>query len=118
NAVYRFPLELEALKPRLSLFVDALLRANPYQNAELLRGFYFTSALDADQPEMGGHARHVTERFLLESEQDLANGNAQPHPLFTNSLFRKVIIPDQHLVALYTTNHRERRRKAVWVGGA
>ncbi|WP_240996792.1 type VI secretion system protein, partial [Pseudomonas viridiflava] len=31
NAVYRFPLELEALKPRLSLFVDALLRANPYQ---------------------------------------------------------------------------------------
>ncbi|WP_240994351.1 type VI secretion system protein, partial [Pseudomonas viridiflava] len=30
NAVYRFPLELEARKPRLSLFVDALLRANPY----------------------------------------------------------------------------------------
>lgn len=118
SAVYRFPLELAALKPRLQLFVDALLRANPYQNAELLRGFYFTSALDADQPEMGGHARQVTERFSLERDLEVASGNAQPRPLFINSLFRKVIIPDQHLVALYTTNHRERRRKAAWIGGA
>ena len=38
NAAYRFPLELAALKPRLQQFVDSLLRANPYQNAELLRG--------------------------------------------------------------------------------
>jgi type VI secretion system protein ImpL len=118
TAVYRFPLELAALKPRLQLFVDALLRANPYQNAELLRGFYFTSALDADQPEMGGHTRQVTERFALETEQESANGQAQQRPLFIHSLFRKVIIPDQHLVALYTTNHRERRRKALWIGGA
>ncbi|MGZ9708635.1 type VI secretion system membrane subunit TssM [Pseudomonas sp. GNP013] len=117
SAVYRFPLELEALKPRLQLFVDALLRANPYQNAELLRGFYFTSALDADQPELGGHARQVTERFSLESAQEATSGQAQPSALFINSLFRKVIIPDQHLVALYTTNHRERRRKAAWIGG-
>ena len=118
SAVYRFPLELAALKPRLQLFVDALLRANPYQSAELLRGFYFTSALDADQPEPGGHARQVAERFSLEGDREIANGNAQPRPLFINSLFRKVIIPDQHLVALYTTNHRERRRRAAWIGGA
>ena len=118
SAVYRFPLELAALKPRLQLFVDALLRANPYQKAELLRGFYFTSALDADQPELGGHTRQVTERFSLDSDQALASGTAQARPLFISSLFRKVIIPDQHLVALYTTNHRERRRKAAWIGGA
>ncbi|WP_296185904.1 type VI secretion system membrane subunit TssM [Pseudomonas sp. UBA1879] len=118
SAVYRFPLELAALKPRLQQFVDALLRANPYQNAELLRGFYFTSALDADAPELGGHGRQVSERFHLEPELASISGNAQPQPLFINSLFRKVIIPDQHLVALYTTNFRERRRKAVWVGGA
>ncbi|MGF6092455.1 type VI secretion system membrane subunit TssM [Pseudomonas sp. 18173] len=118
SAVYRFPLELAALKPRLQLFVDALLRANPYQSAELLRGFYFTSALDANQPDPGGHARQVTERFSLEGDQEIANGNAQSRPLFINSLFRKVIIPDQHLVALYTTNHRERRRRAAWIGGA
>lgn len=118
SAVYRFPLELAALKPRLQLFVDALLRANPYQNAELLRGFYFTSALDADAPELGSHTRQVSERFSLEAEQAAIGVDAQPQPIFINSLFRKVIIPDQHLVALYTTNFRERRRKAAWVGGA
>lgn len=118
NAAYRFPLELAALKPRLQQFVDSLLRANPYQNAELLRGFYFTSALDADQPQPGGHTQWVSERFALQHDQPAASGNGQPGPLFINSLFRKVIIPDQHLVALYTSNHRQRRRKAAWIGGA
>jgi len=46
------------------------------------------------------------------------SGGSQPSPLFINSLFRKVIIPDQHLVALYTSNRRERQRKAAWVGAA
>ncbi|KJK07731.1 MULTISPECIES: type VI secretion system membrane subunit TssM [Pseudomonas] len=118
NAAYRFPLELAALKPRLQQFVDSLLRANPYQNAELLRGFYFTSALDADQAQLGGHSQWVTERFALQNGAQAASGQSRPGPLFINSLFRKVIIPDQHLVALYTSNHRQRRRTAAWVGGA
>lgn len=118
SAAYRFPLELAALKPRLQQFVDALLRANPYQNAELLRGFYFTSALDADAPELGAHTREVSERFSLAAEPQATSGKSQPQPLFINSLFRKVIIPDQHLVTLYTTNVRERRRKVAWVGSA
>ena len=118
NAAYRFPLELAALKPRLQQFVDSLLRANPYQNAELLRGFYFTAALEADEAQWGSHGQHVAERFALEHGQGSAGTASQSAPLFINSLFRKVIIPDQHLVALYTSNQRERRRKAAWVGAA
>ena len=116
--VYRFPLELAALKPRLSQFVQALLQANPYQSAELLRGFYFTSALDADAPDTGEYTRQVRQRFGLHTEQAAVNPNPLAQPLFINSLFRKVIIPDQHLVALYTSNRREHRRKALWVGSA
>ncbi len=115
NAAYRFPLELAALKPRLQQFVDSLLRANPYQSAEMLRGFYFTAALQADEAQWGSHGQHVAERFALEHAAGAAEAGSQPAPLFINSLFRKVIIPDQHLVALYTSNHRERRRKAGWV---
>lgn len=118
NAAYRFPLELAALKPRLHQFVDSLLRANPYQNAEMLRGFYFTAALQADEAQWGCHGQHVAERFALEHAEGTGTAGSQPAPLFINSLFRKVIIPDQHLVALYTSNHRERRRKAGWVGAA
>ena len=118
DAVYRFPLELAALKPRLQAFVDSLLRANPYQSAELLRGFYFTAALQADDAQWGSHGQQVSERFALEQDSGEASLGSQAAPLFINSLFRKVIIPDQHLVALYTSNHRERRRKAAWVGAA
>ncbi|TDF86168.1 type VI secretion system membrane subunit TssM [Pseudomonas sp. H9] len=118
NATYRFPLELAALKPRLQQFADSLLRANPYQHAELLRGFYFTAALETDEALWGSHTQHVAERFALEHGQGGANAASHPAPLFINSLFRKVIIPDQHLVALYTSNQRERRRKAAWVGAA
>lgn len=118
DAAYRFPLELAALKPRLGQFVDSLLRTNPYQPAEMLRGFYFTAALEADQARWGSHGQHVAERFALEQSADATGTAGQAAPLFINSLFRKVIIPDQHLVALYTSNHRERRRKAAWIGAA
>ncbi len=116
TALYRFPLEMEGLQPRLVAFVDTLLKANPYQSAELLRGFYFTCALDADQPQVGGHSKRVAERFCLTHAAEPPHGGRLQQPLFIHSLFRKVIIPDQNLVGLYSTNHRERRRKAQWVG--
>ncbi len=117
-AAYRLPLELAALKPLLNAFVADLLRANPYQSAELLRGFYFTSALDADEPAHGRYASDVRDRFALAAPGNDAAADSQTEPLFIASLFRKVIIPDQHLVALYTSNRREHRRKAAWVGAA
>ena len=117
-AAYRLPLELAALKPLLNTFVADLLRANPYQSAELLRGFYFTSALDADEPAQGAYARQVRERFALAAPDNAAAAHGQAAPLFIASLFRKVIIPDQHLVALYTSNRREARRKGAWVAAA
>ncbi|HAB01447.1 MAG TPA: type VI secretion system membrane subunit TssM, partial [Pseudomonas sp.] len=115
---YSLPLELAAIKPLLNTFVADLLRANPYQSAELLRGFYFTSALDADEPANGRYASQVRERFALAAPSNGAAAISQAEPLFIASLFRKVIIPDQHLVALYTSNRREHRRKAAWVGAA
>ncbi|MFJ4394692.1 type VI secretion system membrane subunit TssM [Pseudomonas sp. NPDC089396] len=117
-AAYRLPLELAALKPLLNTFVADLLRANPYQSAELLRGFYFTSALDADEPAQGAYARQVRERFALAAPDNATAAHSQAAPLFIASLFRKVIIPDQHLVALYTSNRREARRKGAWVAAA
>ncbi len=117
-AAYRFPLELTALKPLLETFVTDLLRANPYQSAELLRGFYFTSALDADKATQGLYAQHITERFALADSSAELPVTGQTQPMFINSLFQKVIIPDQHLVALYTSNRSETRRKGIWIGTA
>lgn len=117
--VYRFPLELMAFKPVLRGFVAALVQANPYQKATLLRGFYFTSALDAQCAALGEHNRQVSQRFALAPLSRTAQGAAQPQSLFIQSLFQKVIIPDQHLVMLYSRNRREERRLRGWrLGGA
>ncbi len=112
--VYRFPLELMAFKPVLRAFVATLLQANPYQNATLLRGFYFTSALDAQCATLGEHIRQVSQRFSLDPQSIPTKGAAQPQSLFIQSLFQKVIIPDQHLVALYSRNRREDRHLRGW----
>lgn len=117
-APYRFPLELAALKPRLEAFVDVLLRANPYQAPELLRGFYFTSALETGQEmQTGAHSQQVIQRFSLISDPWSANDTAQPRPLFVEGLFRDVIIADRHLAGLYACNRSEQKRKVAWVAG-
>jgi len=119
TSAYRFPLELAGLTPRLRAFVDALLRANPYQSAELLRGVYFTSALEGTQTRLGRHTQWVAERFCLAEELGApANGPEHAQSLFINGLFQKVIVPDQHLVTLYTGTRREERSKAAWVVAA
>jgi type VI secretion system protein ImpL len=117
NAAYRFPLELAALKPRLHQFVDSLLR-QPLPECRNAARFLFHRGAAGRRGQWGCHGQHVAERFALEHAEGTGTAGSQPAPLFINSLFRKVIIPDQHLVALYTSNHRERRRKAGWVGAA
>lgn len=116
-AALEFPLELRALAPVLSNFAGALLKANPYQSAPLLRGFYFTSALADGQPAKGEHARAVEQRFGLVAGNGVAaapDGNS----LFVTGLFSQVILPDQHLVGLYSGPNRERQRQLRWCWGA
>jgi type VI secretion system protein ImpL len=118
-SAFSFPLELAALAPRLQTFVDCLLRANPYQSSELLRGFYFTVALD--QPaiaETSLYEQQLCRRFAMHRSGPQATEPRVEHPLFICGLFSNVIVPDQHLVALYTHNQRERRRKTLWLGAA
>jgi|GEM_PF-297408 len=118
DAAYRFPVELAALKPRLKQFVGDLMQTTPYQPAELLRGFYFTAARDAGETSPGRHEQRVAERFALQSRPLHATEVSKPAPRFIEGLLRQVIIPDQHLVTLYSRNHRQRRRKRTQIAAA
>jgi len=116
-AALEFPLELQALAPLLADFAGALLKANPYQSAPLLRGFYFTSALADGQPVKGAHAREIEERFGLSASQGI--GAAQDgKSLFVAGLFSEVILPDQHLVGLYSGPNSVRQRQLRWCWAA
>lgn len=112
-AAFRFPLELNALREPLARFVQTLTNANPYQSAPLLRGFYFVSALQEGGTIEGEHASRVARHFAL-ARPDENSGERVAHSFFIGNLFRKVIIADQHLAGLYSSDVRGRRRKLRW----
>lgn len=112
-AAFRFPLELNGLRDPLARFVEVLTNANPYQSAPLLRGFYFVSALQEGGTIEGEHAARVGRHFAL-TRPDESSGERVARPFFIDKLFRKVIIADQHLAGLYSSDTRGRRRKLRW----
>ncbi|MFB4202290.1 hypothetical protein KBTX_02331 [wastewater metagenome] len=116
GVAWQFPLEFAALARPLEQFVAALTNANPYQDAPLLRGFYFVSALQDGEAIRGAWARDVHRRFALEPGQGGEPAAHGERPFFINELFTRVIIPDQHLIGLYASHARERRRKWGWIG--
>lgn len=112
-AAFRFPLELGALREPLTRFVESLTNANPYQSAPLLRGFYFVSALQEGDAIEGEYAARVGRHFALDRPEAL-HGERAGHAFFIANLFRQVIIADQHLAGLYSSDVRGRRRKLRW----
>ncbi|MCK0714559.1 type VI secretion system membrane subunit TssM [Chromohalobacter sarecensis] len=113
-AAFRFPLELAALREPLARFVEVLTNANPYQSALLLRGFYFVSALQEGDAIEGEHAARVGRHFALAKPESL-NGERANRSFFITNLFRRVIVADRHLAALYSSDVRGRRRKLRWI---
>src|SRR5215203_2304573 len=83
--IFKFPGRFRRARGRLGLFATALFRPNPFSDAPLLRGFYFTS---------GGRAK--------------AGGRATAgEDYFARNFFRGVLLRDKDLVA---ASREERRR--------
>src|SRR5215207_1672962 len=82
--IFKFPGRFRRARGRLGLFAMALFRPNPFSDAPLLRGFYFTS---------GGQAS--------------AGGRASGEDFFARNFFRGVLLRDKDLVA---ASRAERRR--------
>jgi type VI secretion system protein ImpL len=78
--VFTFPLEFASLKPQLRAFLATLFEENTWQFKPVMRGFYFTSALQEGMVE-NLSSRRVASRFDLQlkgSEQKAAeNKGAQ-----------------------------------------
>lgn len=96
-ALFAFPIEFNGLRAAVCKFVELLFQDDPYHSKPLLRGFYFTSALQEGSPKLAVGNR-VSSIFDLSHK----GGVAMPHPasnsFFLRTLFREVVFPDQHLV--------------------
>ncbi|WP_201503410.1 type VI secretion system membrane subunit TssM [Psychrobacter aestuarii] len=108
-----FPMEFQSLRPMIRTLIHALFEDNPFQFKPILRGFYFTSALQKGQVNSQMTAQMVKNYNLLPPAVPLSS--AQPknnQPYFLHHLFSKVILKDKHLVK----QHKNRSKRSYRAG--
>ncbi|WP_047391520.1 type VI secretion system membrane subunit TssM [Chitinibacter sp. ZOR0017] len=115
-AYFAFPIEFNALKEAVSKFVELLYQDDPYHSRPLLRGFYFSSALQDGLPRIAAATRVAQHFDLARSGFDVRQAPAS-YSYFLRDLFREVIFPDQHLVVSQTGTSSSKWRIAGMVGG-
>ncbi len=104
--VFAFPVQLSLIRDRLSEFVEVLFQLDQFRERPLLRGFYFTSSVQA------GRSRDLAAD-LMTTKCGLPKPAEAERPegmrsFFVNSLFTKVIIPDRSLAGLSADVRRRR----------
>lgn len=108
-----FPMEFQSLRPMIRTLMHALFEDNPFQFKPILRGFYFTSALQDGQVSSQMTLQMVQNYDLkpptvpLSSQQETAD-----KPYFLHDLFSKVILKDKHLVKQHK-NRNKRSHRAI-----
>lgn len=117
SAFYSFPIEFRNLKDGVVKFVRLLSEHDPYHARPLLRGFYFSSALQEGTPRIVAAGR-VKNQFDLSTEV-ASDGKVEPASCsyFLRNLFREVIFPDQHLMNSQPQRRNRRRRIAGMAAG-
>lgn len=114
--LFSFPMEFHAIKEGVARFVGILFEDDPYHTRPLLRGVYFTSALQEGLPKIAAGGR-------VASQFDLARGGFESaqapssHSFFLRDLFRDVVFADQHLVGRQTSPTHGRARLAGIAAG-
>lgn len=116
SSLVAFPPELLALRERLSSFVGQLMTPAVNQRTQLLRGYYFVSALHDAHSATGVYEQTTGKRFsIVPGPASISTRSANEHLIA--DVFHNVILPDQFLVERYISNRREQRRKWAWIGG-
>ena len=111
--VFTFPLEFSAIKGSLRAFIATLFEENPFQFKPVMRGFYFTSALQEGM-SVSASSERVAQRFDLKLQPQQQNAVQDQHGYFLLNLFRKVIFADRELVAQYASPAKTRLRYATF----
>ncbi|XZG71809.1 type VI secretion system membrane subunit TssM [Chitinibacteraceae bacterium HSL-7] len=100
-AYFAFPIEFNALKEAVIRFMTLLHEEDPYHGRPMLRGFYFTSALQDGAPRIAAAPR-VSGLFDLARQGFSLRQSPASYSYFLRDLFREVIFPDQHLITRQT----------------
>lgn len=116
-AHFAFPIEFGGLKDSVVKFVRLLSEDDPYHARPLLRGFYFTSALQEGVPRIVTAARVKGQFGLGDAPARESKAQDSSNSFFLRTLFREVVFPDQHLISNQTRPRSSRWRVAGMVAG-
>nr|WP_229490328.1 type VI secretion system membrane subunit TssM [Pseudoduganella namucuonensis] len=115
--LFTFPLEFAAMRGPVRAFLATLFEENPFQFKPVLRGFYFTSALQEGTP-ICAQSRRIAERFELAYQPPAPApsgfGDGAPSGHFLLKLFRDVIFADKALVSQFASRTSMRLRYAAF----
>ena len=115
-ALFAFPIEFNGMREALCKFVELLFQDDPYHSKPLLRGFYFTSALQEGSPRLATSNR-VSNVFDLSQRGFDAVQPPASNGFFLRTLFKDVIFPDRHLITQQVKPASSRFRLAGMVLG-
>ncbi|MGC0155628.1 type VI secretion system membrane subunit TssM [Chromobacterium vaccinii] len=116
SAHFAFPIEFHGLQEAVVKFVRLLFEEDPYHSRPLLRGFYFTSALQEGVPRIVTAGRVQGQFDLSSASLDKQQAPAS-YSYFLRGLFREVLFPDQHLIFQQTRPSGSCWRLAGMVAG-
>ncbi len=109
SGIFTFPLEFLSLKNSLLTFLTTLFEDNPYQFKPVFRGFYFTSALQDNNP-VNTSSERIAKNFNLNLNYPGNLKEPSNSGYFLKDLFRKVIFADKNLVAQFSSHTKIRLR--------
>mgnify|MGYP001260875545 CR=1 FL=1 len=115
-ALFAFPLEFNNLKASVIKLFEQLVAEDPYHARPLIRGFYFSSALQSGEPSLAMTPRIVSQ-FALSNTDTTSPVTQDSRTYFLESLFRKVLFPDRFLVGRGGSVGRSRQRVFALLAG-
>jgi type VI secretion system protein ImpL len=115
-AFFAFPLEFHALKDGICRFVELLHEDDPYHIKPLLRGIYFTSAMQEGKPRIAAASRISSQFELARNGFDIQQSSSV-NGYFLRDLFREVLFADQNLILRQTRPRANRMRLASLASG-
>ncbi len=112
-----FPIEFQSLRPMIRTLMHALFEDNPFQFKPILRGFYFTSALQDGQVS-SQMTQQMVQNYDLHPPAIPINTQQETNdkPYFLQDLFSKVILKDKHLVKQHKNRNRRSYRAFATLG--
>ncbi len=113
--ILQFPIEFAALKAPLARFMEDFYRTNPYQEAPILRGFYFTSGTQAGSP-LQGVLSNMLAGFNVRGAQG-RDPQTKTLSYFLTDVFKDVVFPDRNAAFRSTASLRSRLRKQLLLAG-